>query len=220
MRVDIHGYRHSGVRPALAPPDPHRAAEPAGTNGFVRWLGDVSGADAPVVGCTGATLGELARAGHPVAPGFVVTVDAYLRALDPLGGRGALRARIADVDPRDRSALTRAARTCQALVRSVEMSAAVQRHVLDAYERLGRDAGHAVAVTVLASPTADDHGSTPSAELDVTFTDVRGGLELVDRIVDCWAARWSPQAVADRAALALRSEPAMAVVVQRMPGSP
>jgi pyruvate,water dikinase len=169
-----------------------------------------------VVGCTGATLGELARAGHPVAPGFVVTVDAYLRALDPLGGRGALRARIADVDLRDRSALTRASRTCQALVRSVEMPAPVQRHVLDAYDRLGRDAGHAVPVTVLASPTADDHGSTPSPGLDVTFTDVRGGLELIDRIVDCWAARWSPQVVADRAAGALGREPAMAVVVQRM----
>src|ERR687891_383993 len=96
----------------------------------------------------------------------------------------------------------------------------VRRAVLDAYERLGGD----VPVTVRVSATANDTAPTSFAGIDKTFTNVRGGLELVDRIVECWAARWSPQVVAYRAARAIADEPAMTVVVQpmvdtRMPGA-
>jgi pyruvate, water dikinase len=209
MRVDVDAHRH----------DVHEAAEPDRTDGFVCWLDDVSRTDSARVGVTGAALGELARAGRPVPPGFVVTTDAYLRALDQFGGRGALHSRIADVDRHDPPALTRAARRCQALVRSADMPAAVQRSVLDAYARLGGETGQAVPVVVRASPTPDNPASTSTAGMDVTFTDVCGGLDLVDRIIDCWASRWSPEVVADRCAHALTREPAMAVVVQRVPGA-
>jgi pyruvate,water dikinase len=102
------------------------------------------------------------------------------------------------------------------------MPAAVQRSVLDAYTHLGCDAGHAVPVVVRASPTPDDHASTSTAGMDVTFSGVCGRLELVDRIIECWASQWGPRVVADRAARELTREPGMAVVVQRMtgPGSP
>jgi pyruvate, water dikinase len=150
-----------------------------------------------------------------VPPGFVVTVDAYLRALDQFGGRAALRARIAEVDVHDPSALTRAARTCQALVRSADMPDAVRRSVLDAYARLACHEGRTVPVVVRASPTGDDPAWTAAAGMDVTFSDVRSGLELVDHIIDCWALRWSPRVVGHRAARALTREPGMAVVVAR-----
>jgi phosphoenolpyruvate synthase/pyruvate phosphate dikinase len=219
MRTDIHGHRNGDVRPPVARHDAHEAAEPDDANRFVCGLSDVSRADASRVGALGASLGELTRTGA-AEPGFVVTTDAYFRALDQFGGRGALHARIADVDLHDPLALSRAAKKCQALVRSVEMPAAVQRSVLDAYTRLGRDTGQAVAVTVRSSPSPGDPASTASAGMNVSFTDVRGGLELVDRVIDCWAARWSPRVVAGRVAPALKREPAIAVVVQRMPGSP
>lgn len=218
MRTDIHGHRDGDVRPPVARHDAREAAEPDAANGFVCWLSDVSDADASRVGALGACLGDLTRTGA-AEPGFVVTTHAYLRALDQFGGCGALHARIADVDLHDPLALARAAKTCQALVRSAEMPATVHRSVLDAYTRLGRDAGQAVAVTVRSSPRPDDPASNASAGMNVSFTDVRGNLELVDRIIDCWAARWSPGVVADRAGRALTREPAIAVVVQRLPGS-
>src|SRR5690606_32820360 len=52
---------------------------------FVAWLDDISRGDTPLVGGKGANLGEMRRAGLPVPPGFVVTVDAfraYLRESD------------------------------------------------------------------------------------------------------------------------------------------
>ena len=167
---------------------PEEARDP---EGFVHWLDDASG--------------------------FVVTTAAYLRALDQFGGRAALRARITEMDRHDQAALTRAAKKCHALVRSVEVPAAVHRSVLEAYARLERDAGRAVPVTVRPSPTPDGPAWTSTAGMDVTFADVRGGLELVDRVIECRAARWSPRVVTDRAARALTREPAIAVVIQRAP---
>jgi pyruvate, water dikinase len=219
MRTDSPGHRQAEAEPTPASRHVHQAAPPDGTDRFVRWLTGGARTDASHVGVTGAALEQRARARRPVPPGFVVTVDAYLRALDQFGGRAALHARVADVDVRDRSALTRAARTCQALVRSSDMPAAVRRSVLGAYSRLACENGRVTPVVVRASPTPDDQASTSIAGMDLTFSDVRSGLELVDRIIDCWASRWSPGVVVDRAARGLTREPAMAVVVARQPGS-
>jgi len=220
MTTDIQDQQVVGVTPTITGQNAPPAVRPGGKHDFVCWLGDVACADASRVGAKAVVLGEMTRAGLPVPPGFVVTADAYLRALDPVGGRGALHARIADVDVDDpaaltRAALTRAAKECQALVRYAEMPTAVRRAVLDAYTRLRR-AGYAERVVVRSSPTPEGPGSGSCPGMDETFTDVRSGLELVDRIVDCWASRWSPRVVAYRATHALTREPAMAVVVQAL----
>ena len=59
---------------------------PDGGPGFAVALIDARAA--AVVGGKGASLGELARAGLAVPPGFVVTVDAFaaaMAAIDPSG---------------------------------------------------------------------------------------------------------------------------------------
>src|SRR5690606_22648614 len=60
-----------------------------GADRFVAWFEDVDRADVERVGGKGANLGELTRAGFPVPPGFVVTAEAYLHALDVAGVRDA-----------------------------------------------------------------------------------------------------------------------------------
>jgi pyruvate, water dikinase len=219
MTTDTHAPWTSPVTHSETQEDARRADEAGRQATWIAWFGDGSRDDAGKVGDTGANLGEFTRDGLPGGPGFVVTADAYLRALDRVGGRGELRARVAGADVNDPAALAHAAKECQALVRSTGMPEAVRRAVLDAYARLGRD----VPVVVRVSATADDTAPTSFASMNETFTTVRGGLELVDRIVECWASRWSPGVVADRASHAIAAEPAMDVVVRpmvdaRMPG--
>ena len=62
----------------------------SGGPGFAVALADAR--DAAVVGGKGASLGELARAGIAVPPGFVVTVDAFAAAMAAIDPSGALRA--------------------------------------------------------------------------------------------------------------------------------
>ncbi|HET9611901.1 MAG TPA: phosphoenolpyruvate synthase [Acidimicrobiales bacterium] len=183
-----------------------------GDDRFVAWFADVSRADVGRVGGKGANLGEMTAAGFPVPPGFVVTAQAYLHALDEAGVRTALQERVAGLDVDDTDALARVARELQDLVRSAGMPDPVRRAVLDAYHVLG--AGDRVAVR--SSATAEDTASTSFAGMNETFTNVSGDDELVDRVVACWASLWSPRVVAYRATRELADEPAIAVVVQRM----
>jgi pyruvate,water dikinase len=178
----------------------------------IAWFGDVSRDDVSAVGGKGANLGELTRAGFAVPPGFVVTADAYLRALDAVGTRSDLRRLVEGADLDDPAALAAIADQCQQQVRAAGVPAGVRQAVLDAYAHLGERE----RVAVRSSATAEDTASTSFAGMNETFTNVSGADELVERIVDCWASLWSPRVVAYRATQRLEDEPAIAVVVQRM----
>ncbi|HEY8524429.1 MAG TPA: phosphoenolpyruvate synthase [Acidimicrobiales bacterium] len=191
--------------------------EPPGTGpapGDVVWFEEVGRDDVGLVGGKGANLGELTRAGFPVPPGFVVTADAYLRAMDEGEVRAALLARAAAVDADDPEALGAATRDLQEAVRRAGMPDDLRQRVVEAYRRLGPDGDEPVAVR--SSATAEDTASTSFAGMNETFTNVRGEDALVGRIVDCWASLWGQRVVAYRATRGIADEPAIAVVVQRM----
>ncbi|HSE10409.1 MAG TPA: phosphoenolpyruvate synthase [Nocardioidaceae bacterium] len=186
--------------------------EAAARTDLVAWFDDLSKADVPRVGGKGANLGELTAAGLPVPPGFVITADAYLDAMERGGVRAALREEVAAVDVDDPEALARAADNLRALVRSAGIPEELRSAVLDAYAPMGDEP----RVAVRSSATAEDTASTSFAGMNETFTNVHGGEELLQRIVDCWASLWGPRVVAYRATHRLADEPAIAVVVQLM----
>ncbi len=182
------------------------------TTDQIAWFEDLSRTDVPRVGGKGANLGELSRAELPVPPGFVVTADAYLQAMEAGGVRAALQEVVANLDVDSPEALAQAADELRDLVRSAGMPEALRRAVLEAYAPLGEEP----RVAVRSSATAEDTASTSFAGMNETFTNVQGGDELVRRVVDCWASLWSPRVVAYRATHGLADEPAIAVVVQLM----
>jgi pyruvate,water dikinase len=179
---------------------------------FVVGLEETGQTQIAEVGGKGANLGELTRAGIPVPPGFVVTADAYLRAMELTGVRAALQAEVAAADVDSPESLTEAADRLRELVRSAGVPDELRRVVLEAYARMAGEP----RVAVRSSATAEDTGSTSFAGMNQTFTNVRGGEELIDRLVDCWASLWSPRVIAYRATQGLAEEPAIAVVVQEM----
>ncbi|HEX2895348.1 MAG TPA: phosphoenolpyruvate synthase [Marmoricola sp.] len=179
---------------------------------LVAWFGDLSKADAPRVGGKGANLGELTAAGLPVPPGFVVTAQAYLEAMDQGGVRRSLLDEVAAADTDSPAALDAAAQRIRALVHSAGVPDELRRAVESAYAELGDNP----FVAVRSSATAEDTGSTSFAGMNATYTNVRGPEELLERIVDCWASLWSPRVIAYRSSQQLADEPAIAVVVQEM----
>jgi len=182
------------------------------TTDLIAWFGDLSKADVPRVGGKGANLGELTRAGLPVPPGFVVTAQAYLEAMDLGGVRRSLIDEVAAADTDSSAALDAAADRIRSLVHSAGVPDELRRAVEDAYAALG----DRPFVAVRSSATAEDAGSTSFAGMNATYTNVRGADELLERIVDCWASLWSPRVIAYRSSQQLTDEPAIAVVVQEM----
>ncbi len=179
---------------------------------MVRRFEQIRKSDVELAGGKGANLGELVAAGLPVPPGFVVTAQAYLAAMEQAGARAKLRELVAGLDAGDGAALARASDALRALVKQAGMPQALREAVLAAYRGLG--AGLRVAVR--SSATMEDTAGASFAGMNETFTNVQGEAALLDAIVRCWMSVWGKRVIAYRSSQGFDQEPAIAVVVQQM----
>lgn len=168
--------------------------------------------DVTQVGGKGANLAVLTRAGLPVPPGFVITAQAYLEAMDEGGVREDLQTAFRAVDASDPDGLQQAAATLRDLVAKAGVPPMLHDELLAAYHRLG--AGLSVAVR--SSATAEDAAGTSFAGMHETVTNVVGDEALVAAVVACWRSLYTERVIAYRRARHLDEEPALAVVVQQM----
>jgi phosphoenolpyruvate synthase/pyruvate phosphate dikinase len=173
---------------------------------MIRDLQAIHPQDRPLVGGKAANVGELARAGFPVPPGFVVTTDAYARfvvtnGLEPVLAKAAL-------EPDLRSL----AREIAQSFREGRMSPALEEAIIAAYERLGAN-----AVAVRSSATSEDLVAAASAGQQESLLGVVGVEQLLQAVRTCWASLWSERAVSYRRRRSLAQEPpAIAILVQPM----
>ncbi|MCC6216482.1 MAG: phosphoenolpyruvate synthase [Polyangiaceae bacterium] len=196
-----------------APPVLDAARAPrASLSPFVRRFAEVRKDDSTLVGGKGANLGELTAAGLPVPPGFVVTADTYLAALDDAGTREQVRDAGALVDVEDPAALERSSRELSALVAAAGLPARAKADILAAY----RELGPANRVAVRSSATLEDTAGSSFAGMNETFTNIEGDDQLLDAIVRCFQSVWGKRVISYRASHGIDAEPAIAVVVQVM----
>jgi pyruvate,water dikinase len=182
---------------------------------FVPRLDEVALVDEETVGGKAANLGELIQAHFPVPPGFVITADAYLAAMEEGGVRARLEADAERPEAADPAHLAETSARRQAWIREAGVPADLRRQIGDAYLRLGGDGGPP-RVAVRSSAAGEDGADASFAGMNASFTNVRGIDELMDQVVECWASLFGDRSIAYRASMGRRSEPAIAVVVQRM----
>jgi pyruvate, water dikinase len=206
----MNPHRPSPSESLLQPPPRARGRTPSSP--VVRHFRDLGRGDVSEAGGKGANLGELARAGFPVPPGFVLVANAYLRALDEAGVRNRMIEVVEKLDADDPSELADAAQALQTMVHDAGMPEDIQTQALQAYAELGDD----VRVAVRSSATAEDTAEASFAGMNATFTNVRGAEDLIDKIVRCWMSLWGERVVSYRAGRRMTQEPAIAVVVQQM----
>lgn len=184
----------------------------------LRSLSDLTLLDTGEVGGKAANLGELIGAGLPVPPGFVVTAQAYLSAMEQAGVRSELadlhRAALA-TGRQDPAAMAGLCDRMAELVRKAGVPAELAAEMRAAYAALDGDRAD-VPVAVRSSAVGEDGATASFAGMNATFTNVRGPEDLVNRLVDCWASAVTPRVVGYRAERGFTGEPAIAVVVQVM----
>lgn len=181
---------------------------------YTKWFRELGQGDTAIAGGKGANLGELARASLPVPPGFVVTANAYLAALDEAGIRDLIIDRVQKSDPSDTEALEALSKELAALVRRESLPLPVRDEVFKMYEELGD--GNPIFVAVRSSATSEDTAGASFAGMNRTFTNVAGDADLVRSIVGCWASLFGPRSLSYRITKGFTEEPAIAVVVQKM----
>jgi pyruvate, water dikinase len=178
--------------------------------------------DAALAGGKGASLGELARAGIAVPPGFVVTVDGFAAAMAAIDASGALRAQLEALGTGDQALLTRACAALRARIVEAALPSAVADAITASYATLAAvpEAAPAptdVAVAVRSSATLEDSAAASFAGLQDTYLGVSGALSVLEHVRRCWASLYNEESVDYRRRLGLPEQGlAMAVVVQRM----
>ncbi len=184
---------------------------------FFLWFEEIGLRDTHTVGGKGAGLGEMLSAGLPVPPGFVISADAYLEAMQEAGVRDRLRDEALGVDPNDPGALSAAAGRCVETVNSVALPSWLRDGLATVYQQLAeRVDSPDCRVAVRSSATAEDTEGTSFAGMHRSFTNVSGIDELVAAVRQCWASVFGDRVLSYRASQHLREEPAIAVVVQVM----
>src|SRR5690349_8486985 len=174
---------------------------------YLRRFADLGGDDVALAGGTGATLGELTRAGLPVPPGFVLTTDAYRAFVGAAGIGDAVLAAAGDGPAAHEERSRR--------IRELFASAPVPDDVAAALVACRAELGPAVAVR--SSATAEDLAEASFAGQQDTFLNVRGTDALLARVRDCWASLWTARALAYRERHSVDpATVALAVVVQEM----
>jgi rifampicin phosphotransferase len=192
---------------------PAARADTAGGAPLVLPFERIGAADLPRVGGKGANLGELARQGLPVPPGFCLTTAAYDAFLAGAKGVAALFDALDGLDGKDPDAARRAAEPMRAALSQAPLPEPVRDAVLAAWNAL--DAGAAYAVR--SSATAEDLPGASFAGQQDTFLNVRGGDALLDAVRRCWVSLFTDRAVLYRARGGYGHRAVkLAVVVQRM----
>jgi pyruvate,water dikinase len=178
----------------------------------VLWLDEVGKDDIGDVGGKGASLGELAGAGLPVPPAFVVTAGTYRSFIEETGIDEALFDAV-DVDPDDSAALAEAQARAEELILDTEMPDELRKEIVATYGNL--DDGEAF-VAVRSSATAEDLPDASFAGQQETFLNVTEE-DLVERVQECWASLFTQRAIYYREQQGFEHDKVdIAVVIQRM----
>lgn len=189
-----------------------------GTVGYVKWFEDLGRQDVAVAGGKGANLGEMVRAGLPVPPGFVVTVEAFRAFVRASGIADEVNRVLDGLNVDDPVALETASRQLQQRVRDATMPESVRVSVVNNYDELARRSQEALPwVAVRSSATVEDTAQYSFAGMFQSFLNVRGAEAVVSAVQACWASLFGPRVLFYRVKQGLGvGEQSIAVVVQRM----
>ena len=185
---------------------------------YIKDFDQLGRSDVDEAGGKGANLGELARAGFPVPPGFVLTTPAYQDFVNANGIAG----RILQLAALPAAALNddyeAAARQIHSLFAESTMPEEIGAELRAAYGRLSRQAAdlgeedgaessgdYAARVAVRSSATAEDLASASFAGQQDTYLNVAGDDAVVAAVINCWASLWNARAMAYRARNGVRS---------------
>jgi CBS domain-containing protein len=178
-------------------------------------IADLSREDISFAGGKGANLGELARAGLPVPPAFVVGAPAYAAFVDHTGLRARIEARLDGLDIDDPAVLETAAQDVRAMIEAEPIPSEIAEEIRRAYEELiGAETNGPVAVR--SSATAEDTEAASFAGMNETFLNTRGPDAVLEAVRRCWSSLFGGRTIFYRAKRGFgQADMDIAVIVQR-----
>jgi pyruvate,water dikinase len=180
------------------------------------WFNEISRDDVPSAGGKGANLGDMAQAGLPIPPGFVICAPAYREVVERSGLEAKIKGMLAGVDRSNSSQLQEVERQIRRLFKDVPITDEMSQLIVEGYHALGDN----VPVAVRSSATAEDLAEASFAGQQETFLNIVGKEELLNAVSQCWSSLYTSQAIFYRHQRGFDNfQVSMAVVVQKMVNS-
>ena len=172
---------------------------------WIYWFEELSTADNDLVGKKCANLGEMARLGLKVPPGFAVTVDGYERFMAESGAGEQIRRYVTE----NRHLLDKvefqvqAGRQIREFIESKEMPKAMREELQDHYADLStRLDMEDVPVAVRSSGAVSMPGQME------TYLNVVGRREVTRMVIRVWGSAFTTRAIAFRLEQGMQMEKA------------
>jgi pyruvate,water dikinase len=182
----------------------------------VAWFGEIDRKDVATAGGKGASLSDMALAGLPVPPGFVICTDTFRIFLETSGLDAVISTAMQNLDVENSVLLEEVAKALVGKIESAACPEDLKNEILAAYQRLSEESGGPAVVAVRSSAAAEDSKAASFAGQQETYLNVFGGDQVLQKMQACWGSFFQPRAIFYRKQLGSLKDTSIAVVVQRM----
>lgn len=183
------------------------------TERYIFWFEELGQDHSKLVGKKCANLGEIAKLGLPVPPGFALTVKAYEEFLEKTNALQEIRNYLQRFSGGIESIelFNEASKGIRQIVESKAMPEGMRKSILLSYDDLCRKCSmDDVAVATRSAGPVSHPGQYE------TFLNVKGKQDLLEKIIKVWASSFNPRSLAfrSRKGLPLESDPVGVAVLK------
>ncbi len=180
---------------------------------YIFWIEELGQEHCEIVGKKCGNLGEMAKIGLLVPPGFALSVEAYKDFMIQTNARREIQNYLSQLSGEIETIeqFNQASRDIRQIVESKEMPEAMKDTILSFYDGLCRRCDCIVAVSTRSAGPVSHPGQYE------TYLNVKGKADLLEKIKKVWASSFNPRSLAfrKRKALPLENDP-IGVAVLKM----
>lgn len=182
---------------------------------MILWFNEIGKDHIATAGGKGANLGEMARSGFPVPPGFCVSTEVYRNHICKLELEPLIKTLYSHIRNESMKELEEISGNIRKRIEEAPMPENAEQAIREAYRKL---AGMGTPlVSVRSSATAEDLPDASFAGQQETFLSVCGEEQVLYYVKQCWASLWTPRSASYRQKNGFDHEKvALCVVVQAM----
>jgi pyruvate,water dikinase len=177
------------------------------------WLEELGKEYCEIVGKKCGNLGEMAKMGLPVPPGFALSVEAYKDFMIQTNAKQEIENYLGQLSEefKDIQQFNQASTDIRQIVESKEMPNRIKDTILSFYDGLCRKYNCIVAVSARSAGPVSHPGQYE------TYLNVKGKADLLEKIKKVWASSFNPRSLAfrKRKGLPLETDP-IGVAVLKM----
>jgi pyruvate,water dikinase len=183
---------------------------------FIVWFKDVGKEDVGLVGGKGANLGEMTNIGIPVPPGFIITAKAFFHFIKTNNLEEKIKKNLKGVDKNLPESYTAVSEKIKKAIIDSPIPKEISIEAVKAYIKL-EGVFKSPLVAVRSSATAEDLPFASFAGQQRTFLNVKGEVNLLEAVRECWASLFEPRAIFYREEKGFNHfEVGLAIPIQKM----